>query len=66
MENCTLGSWRTLAGWHTTDSKSTSGESERSRITTKNPDGRYYKAGTKVTDVALTDAGSKVIDLYAP
>lgn len=56
----------TLTGWHTTDSKSSSGENGTSWITTKNLDGRYYKAGTKVTDVALTDAGSKVIDLYAP
>lgn len=56
----------TLTGWHTTDSKSSSRENGTSWITTKNLDGRYYKAGTKVTDVALTDAGSKVIDLYAP
>lgn len=56
----------TLTGWHTTDSKSSSGENGTSWITTKNLDGRYYKAGTKVRDIALTDAGSKVIDLYAP
>lgn len=56
----------TLTGWHTTDSKSSSKENGTSWITTKNLDGRYYKAGTKVTDIALTDAGSKVIDLYAP
>lgn len=56
----------TLTGWHTTDSKSSSKENGTSWITTKNLDGRYYKTGTKVTDVALTDAGSKVIDLYAP
>lgn len=55
-----------LTGWHTTDSKSSSGENGTSWITTKDLNGRYYKAGTKVTDIALTDAGSKVIDLYAP
>ena len=55
-----------LTGWHTVDSDSTTDKKGTSWVNSNDIHGKYYASGTKVADLALTDSGSKTIELYAP